>query len=132
MRLHGVSETVDSLDGGVGRGIVADGVVGADDIVINGGRNADNADALLGKFLEAAGRAVAAGGEHADSLDCIRHKKVSLLSIFSNHTIPHKQRKVNTEFRKTSVKIKKIAHDGWRLSRKTLGNLHNYSATFLV
>ena len=181
VRLHGVSETVDSLDGGVGRGVVADGVVGADDIVINGGRNADNADTLLGKLLEAAERAVAAdadnavesqklargscalltlygaelfascriehcaatvynvvdavfvetdkiavdesiesapdadavdaavdgraddradgcvhtgrvtaGGEHADSLDCIRHKKVSLISIFSIPTIPHK------------------------------------------
>ena len=82
VRLHGVSETVDSLDGGVGRGVVADGVVGADNVIVDGCRYADNADALLGKLLEAAERAVAADADNAVESQKLARGRCALLTLY--------------------------------------------------
>ena len=63
--LHGIAQTVDCLHGGICRGVVADGVVGADDVVVDRRRDADDADALLGKLLKTTERAVAADADNA-------------------------------------------------------------------
>ncbi len=47
MRLHGVPQAVDTLHGGIGCGIKADGILGADNILINGAGNAHHGDAML-------------------------------------------------------------------------------------
>ena len=65
MGLHGVAELVHTLHGGVGRGVEADGVVGADDVVVDGTGDAHHGDAELGQILRAAERAVAADGHQS-------------------------------------------------------------------
>ena len=65
VRLHRVTQAVDRLHGGVGGGIVADGVVGADDVVVDRRRNAHHAHALLAQLHKTAERAVAADGDDA-------------------------------------------------------------------
>lgn len=47
MGLHGITQFVNTLNGGIGSGIKANGVVCADDIVINSSGNANNIDTVL-------------------------------------------------------------------------------------
>ena len=47
MRLHGITELIDAFDGSVSSGIKADTVIGAADIVVNGGRNTDDIDTVF-------------------------------------------------------------------------------------
>ena len=63
--LHGVPQTVDGVHGGIGGGVEADGVVGADDVVVDGGGDADHGHAGLGQRLCAPEGAVAADGHDA-------------------------------------------------------------------
>ena len=65
MGLHGVPQPVDALHRRVGGGIEADGVVGTDDIVVDGTRDAYHGDAELGQVLCAAERTVAADSHQA-------------------------------------------------------------------
>ena len=65
MGLHGIAQLVDALNGGIGSRVEAQAVVGASDIVINGGRNADDVDAELAQRLGAAESAVTADGDDA-------------------------------------------------------------------
>ena len=65
VRLHGVAQLIDTLDSGVARGIEADGVVGAHDVVVDGARHADARNALARKRLCAAERTVAAAADEA-------------------------------------------------------------------
>ena len=65
VRLHGVAQLVDALDRSVARSVEADGVVGADDIVVDGARHADARNALARKRLRAAERTVAAAADQA-------------------------------------------------------------------
>ena len=62
VRLHGVAQLVDALDGGVAGRVKADGVIGAADIVVDGGGNADDGDAETRKLERAAEGSVAADG----------------------------------------------------------------------
>ena len=62
--LHGVAEAVDALHGGVGGGVETDGIVGADDVVINGAGDAHHGDAVTAQILCAAERTVAADGDN--------------------------------------------------------------------
>ena len=61
--LHGVGQLVDALDGRVGRGVEADGVVRAADVVVDGGGHAHGVDARGGQLLGAPEGAVAADGD---------------------------------------------------------------------
>ena len=61
--LHRVTQTIDGLHGRIGGGVVADRVIRADDIVVDGRRDADDRDALLGQLHQTAERAVAADGD---------------------------------------------------------------------
>ena len=63
--LHGIAQLVDALDGGICRGIVADAVVGAADVVINGCGHAHHGDPVAGQGQRAAEGAVAADGDDA-------------------------------------------------------------------
>ena len=65
VRLHGVPQAVNGVHGGVGGGIKADGVVGADDVVVDGGGDAHHRHAGLGQGLCAPEGAVAADGHDA-------------------------------------------------------------------
>ena len=65
MRLHRVTQAVNGLDSGIGRRVVTDGIIGADNVVVNRGRNADDRNALLRKFYQTPERAVAANGNNA-------------------------------------------------------------------
>ena len=65
VRLHRIAQTVDALDGGVGGGIEADGIVRADDVVVDRAGNADDGHAEAGQILRAAERTVAADGDDA-------------------------------------------------------------------
>ena len=67
--LHGVAELVHTLHGGVGRGVEADGVVGADDVVVDGAGDTHHGNAELGQVLRAAECAVAADGHQAVQTD---------------------------------------------------------------
>ena len=58
--LGGVAQLVDHLHGGVHGGVVADGVVGAGDVVVDGAGQADHRDAAVGQLAGAAVGAVAA------------------------------------------------------------------------
>ena len=69
MGLHGVAELVHALHSGIGRGVEADGVVGADDVVVDGAGDAHHGDAELGQILRAAERAVAADGHQPVQTD---------------------------------------------------------------
>ena len=63
--LHGVSQLVDALDGGVCGAVEADAVVGAADIVIDGSGNTDDVNAELAQRLCTPEGAVAADGNDA-------------------------------------------------------------------
>ena len=65
MGLHGVTQLVDALHGGVGGGVKADGIVGADDIVVDGAGDAHHGDAPLAEILRAPEGAVPADGHDA-------------------------------------------------------------------
>ena len=60
--LHGVPQPVDAFHRRVGGGIKADGVIGADDVVVDGAGDANHRDAELGQILRAPERTVAADG----------------------------------------------------------------------
>ena len=116
VRLHGVSETVDSLDGGVGRGVVADGVIGADDVIVDGCRYADNADPLLGKLLEAAERAVAADADDAVESQKLARGRCALLTFecpefFAAGCIEHRAAAVYNVVDAVFIEPDKIAVD---------------------
>ena len=63
--LHGVGQLVDALDGRVGGGVKADGVVGAADVVVDGGGHAHGVDPRGAELLGAPEGAVAADGDDA-------------------------------------------------------------------
>ena len=63
--LHGVPKAVNALHGRVGSGIEADGIVGADNVLVNGAGDTHHRDAALAQLLGAAKGAVAADGHHA-------------------------------------------------------------------
>ncbi|MPN31122.1 hypothetical protein SDC9_178596 [bioreactor metagenome] len=63
--LHRVRKLVDGVDCGVCRGIKADGIMRAGDVVVNRARNANGVDAVFGKLSCAAEGAVPADGNHA-------------------------------------------------------------------
>ena len=63
--LHGVPQTVNALHGGIGGGIEADGIVGADDVVVDGTRHAHHGHAESGQILRPPEGAVAADGHDA-------------------------------------------------------------------
>ena len=63
--LHGVAQLVDAVDGGVTGGVKADGVIGAADVVVDGGRHAHHRDAQPGQRQRPAEGAVAADGHNA-------------------------------------------------------------------
>ena len=65
MRLHRVAQAVDGLDSGIGGRVIADGIVGADNVVVNRSRNTDDRNALFCKLYQPAERAVAADGDNA-------------------------------------------------------------------
>ena len=65
MGLHGVPQPVNALHRGVGGGIKADGVVGANDIVINGTGDPHHRDAPFAQILSAPEGTVAADGHNA-------------------------------------------------------------------
>ena len=65
MGLHGVAQAVNGVHGGVGGGVKADGIVGAGDVVVDGGGHAHHGDAGLGQGFCAAEGAVAADGHNA-------------------------------------------------------------------
>ena len=71
MGLHGVPELVDALDGRVAGGVESDGVVGASDVVVNGGGDAHHTEAhavlggLAGDGQGPPEGAVAADGHNA-------------------------------------------------------------------
>ena len=71
VRLHGVTQLVDALNGGVAGGVKADGVVGTADVIVNGGGNAHNLQihaffgCLTGQGQRTAERTVAADGYDA-------------------------------------------------------------------
>ncbi len=49
--LHGVPQTVNALHGGIGGGVEADGIVGADDVVVDGAGHAHHGYAESGQIL---------------------------------------------------------------------------------
>ena len=63
--LHGVPQLVDALHRRIGGGIKADGIVGTDDIVVDGAGDAYHGDAPLAQILRAPEGAVAADGHDA-------------------------------------------------------------------
>ena len=65
MGLHGISQLIDAFNGSIGSAVKADAVIGAADVVVNGGRNADDVDAKLAQGLCATEGAVAADGNDA-------------------------------------------------------------------
>ena len=65
MRLHRVAQAVDGLASGIGGRVIADGIIGADNVVVNRSRNADDRNALICKLYQPAERAVAADGDNA-------------------------------------------------------------------
>ena len=65
VRLHGVPQLVDALDGSVAGSVKADGVVGAADVVVDGGRDPYHRDAHPGQLQRAPEGAVAADGHDA-------------------------------------------------------------------
>ena len=65
MRLHGITELIDAFDGSVSSGIKADTVIGAADIVIDGGWNTYHIDTVLGQRQGAPEGTVATDGDNA-------------------------------------------------------------------
>ena len=66
VRGGGVADLVDCVEGGVDRGVEADGVVGAVEVVVDGAGDADALDAVLeDEFVEAVERAVPADDDEA-------------------------------------------------------------------
>ena len=65
MRLHGIVQLIDALDGCVRCGIKTDGVIGAANIIVDGSRNAHHIDTMLGQSLRTPEGAVTADGHNA-------------------------------------------------------------------
>ena len=63
MGLHGVPQLVDGLQGGVAGGVVADGVAGAGDVVVDGAGDAHHGEAPLRQAEQALEGAVAADAD---------------------------------------------------------------------
>ena len=65
MGLHGVPQAVDALHGSIGRRIKANGILCADDILVDGAGNAHHGDTVLVQCLRTPEGAVAANGHNA-------------------------------------------------------------------
>ena len=65
MRLHGVAQLIDALNGRVGRRVKADAVIRAGDVVVDRAGETDDGDAVFRQGQRAAERAVAADGDNA-------------------------------------------------------------------
>ena len=65
MRLHRIAQAVDGFDSRIGRRVVANGVFGADDVVVDGRRDARHGNALLAQLDKAPEGAVAADTDDA-------------------------------------------------------------------
>mgnify|MGYP000187626894 CR=1 FL=1 len=65
VRLHRIAQTVDALDGGVGGGIEADGIVGADDVVVDRAGNAHAGHAELAQLQRTVIGTVASDDDNA-------------------------------------------------------------------
>ncbi|MPM63688.1 hypothetical protein SDC9_110569 [bioreactor metagenome] len=63
--LHGVRQLIDGVDGGIGRGVEADGIMRAGDVVIDRSGDADGVDAEPCEIPRAAEGAVPADGDDA-------------------------------------------------------------------
>ena len=82
MGLHGISQLIDTLNGGVGCSVEADGVVGAADVVINGSRDADHIDAVFGKGKCTPESTVTANGHNAVQTQEMAGGNRSFLAFF--------------------------------------------------
>ena len=87
MRLHGVTELVDTFDSGIAGRIETDGIVRAADIIVDRRRNADHRDPEPGKLKRAAEGTVA-----ADRHDALQTKHLAggdrlLASRFSHELL---------------------------------------------
>ena len=65
VRLGGVADAVDHFHGGIQSGVVANGVIGAGDVIVNGARHANGENALAGQVPRAAEGAVTADDNYA-------------------------------------------------------------------
>ena len=82
MGLHGVTQFIDAIDGGIGSSVKTDGVVGAADIIIDGGRDADDVDAVLTQRLSATECTVAADGNDAVQTQQLADRNRLFLTFF--------------------------------------------------
>ena len=67
MALHGIAQFIDALDSRIGSSIKSDTVIGAVDVIIDGGRNADHIDAVLTQRSGTAEGAVDEGTKPTDA-----------------------------------------------------------------
>ena len=76
--LHGVPQLVDALDGGVAGGVKADGVVGAADVVVDGGRDAHHPEmSIPGPRPDGTGPAPPEGAVAADGHDAVQPQQLA-------------------------------------------------------
>ena len=80
VRLHGVTETVNGVNRSVGCGIETDGIIGANNIVIDGSGDSDYRNAVLGKCFGTAESTVAANGNNAVQTKQLTGSSCPLLS----------------------------------------------------
>ena len=65
MRLHRVAQTVDGLDRRIGRRVIADGIIGAADVIVDRCGDTNNGNAVLRQLQQTAERAIAAHSDNA-------------------------------------------------------------------
>ena len=85
MGLHGVAQFIDAFDRGIARGIKADRIISADDIVIDCARYADAGHPLAGQRLRTAEGTVAAAADQAVNAQIFAGVGCLLQALFRHH-----------------------------------------------
>ena len=85
MGLHGIAQLVNAVDGGVAGGVKADGVVGAADVVVNGGGDPHDRDTQARQLQRAAEGAVASDGD-----DTVQPQHLAGVDRFQAALLAHK------------------------------------------
>ena len=87
VRLHGIAQLIDALDRSVARGVKADRVVRAHDVVVDRAGHADAGHALAGQRLRAAERTVAAAADQAVDAEILAGVRRLLQALLGQHLL---------------------------------------------